>query len=74
MPWLAGTKHCNKNQLEEKRVNFCFGLLGYISTGTEVRAGTQGKNLEAMCEQKKQRISVYWVVPHGFLSLLFYTI
>jgi hypothetical protein len=60
---IALTKHDDQKQQEEERVYFILQFPGLAPSLWEVRAGTQGRNLEAGTETEAPLNSaVYWLV------------
>jgi hypothetical protein len=58
------TKHNVKN-------NRFIWLASYHLPWREAKAGTEGRNLEAGHEAETWKITVYWLVPHGFAQPTF---
>lgn len=61
---MAVIKHQNQKQLGEEKAYFILQLI------RDVRAQTQGRNLETGTEAEAMGSAVYWLAPHGLLSLL----
>jgi hypothetical protein len=64
-------KHHNQKQLGRQGLILCYS---HLPSQREIRAGTQGKNLETGLMQKQLRNDAhYWLVLLGFLSFHSYT-
>ena len=64
-------KHHDLKHLREERVYLLHTPT--LQSSEEVRAGTQGRNLETGTEAEARRGAAYWLTPHSLLSLLSYT-
>lgn len=60
--YIAMIKHHNQKQFWKDSVYFTLQLSGHTSSLSEVRAGTQGRNLWQEVKQRPWRSTAYWLV------------
>lgn len=62
---VAVIKDRDQKRFKEEGVYFVLQLSSHISSLREVRAGAQGRNLEAGVKAEARKSAAYWLAPRG---------